>query len=260
MSDAVETNKDQKKPKDRSPNFPFIPLQLALERARQFYDGEKRGAAPLQSAAEHWGYSPTSSGALQTVSALKQYGLLADEGGGPVRKLKLTDAALRILLDQRPDSAEREEFKRQASRRPAIAQEVYEKWPDGLPSESTLRHFLLLERHFADANASRVCKIIQENEAFTSTAALATISEDQKTADEGGTLDTSTKDTAVQQQRHLKSAGQRQDVFSLDEGQVVIQWPATMSKESFEDFEDWLNLLIKKVGRAYKKPTDDGKE
>ena len=44
----------------------------------------------------------------------------------------------------------------------------------------------------------------------------------------------------------------REDIFSLAEGPVVIQWPAKLSSESFEDFSAWLELLKRKIGRSVK--------
>jgi len=45
-------------------------------------------------------------------------------------------------------------------------------------------------------------------------------------------------------------AGTRQDVFSLDEGTVRIEWPEPLSAESFEDLRDWLDILKRKIGRS----------
>jgi hypothetical protein len=44
--------------------------------------------------------------------------------------------------------------------------------------------------------------------------------------------------------------GAKQDVFTLDEGSVVLQWPSSMSAESYEDFEGWLQLVLRKVKRS----------
>ena len=44
--------------------------------------------------------------------------------------------------------------------------------------------------------------------------------------------------------------GTKEDVFTLDEGQVILQWPENLSPESFEDFESWLQLVIRKVKRS----------
>jgi hypothetical protein len=164
--------------KDRSPNFPFISLERALERAGQLYEKEKRSATPFKVAAEHWRYSPTSSGALQTAAALKQYGLLVDEGSGKDRRVKLTEMALRILLDKREDSTEREHLKRQAALTPPIATEINQKYPEELPSDGTLHHFLVLDRGFNPDNAKNVVKVLKANEGFTHGAMADTISED----------------------------------------------------------------------------------
>lgn len=48
---------------------------------------------------------------------------------------------------------------------------------------------------------------------------------------------------------HFKELGRRQDVFSLNEGPVTIQWPASLSPESFEDVSAWLDILKRKIGR-----------
>jgi hypothetical protein len=161
MNDVTEV----KKAKDRSPTFPFITLEQALERARQFYVEEKRGVAPYSRAVMHWKYSASSSGALQTVGALKSYGLLTEVGGSGInRQLRLTELALRILLDQRPDSTERLEYIREAALTPTISAEVYAKWSDGLPpSDSTINHFLVLDKRFNEGTAFKVVKIIKEN-------------------------------------------------------------------------------------------------
>jgi len=157
---------------DRSPRFPFIPLSKALDRVAQFYEHEKRGVAPYSAVAQHWGYSPSSSGALQTLAALKNYGLL--EGGR--NSLRLTDLAIRILLDKRPDPAERIKLMRQAALNPIIAAEVNKNWPDDLPSDATLNHFLVLEREFNEATARKAIEILKQNELLTKSARTHDIS------------------------------------------------------------------------------------
>ena len=46
------------------------------------------------------------------------------------------------------------------------------------------------------------------------------------------------------------TAGSRQDTFSLDEGNVVLQWPDKMSPDSFADFEAWMQLQLRKIKRG----------
>jgi hypothetical protein len=180
-------SEEQQKTKDRSPNFPFINLEQSLMRAQQFYAAEKRGAAPFKVAAQHWSYSTSSSGAFQTAAALKSYGLMVDEGSGEKRNLKLTDLALRILLDQRPDSQDKPRYMRQAALSPTIAAQVYGKWPNGLPSLPSLHHYLVLDRGFGDQKAHSVSKIIYENEELTKHGASLVASSDAKIENEAQT-------------------------------------------------------------------------
>jgi hypothetical protein len=58
--------------------------------------------------------------------------------------------------------------------------------------------------------------------------------------------------TTTNSQPPIKPAptGMRQDTFSLDEGNVILQLPATLSSESFEDFEAWIALQVKKIKRS----------
>ena len=40
------------------------------------------------------------------------------------------------------------------------------------------------------------------------------------------------------------------EVFTLEEGDVVFQWPSKLSPESFADFEAWLQIILRKAKRA----------
>lgn len=42
----------------------------------------------------------------------------------------------------------------------------------------------------------------------------------------------------------------KEDVFSLDEGSVVLTWPERISKTSAQDLKDWLALVARKIERA----------
>jgi len=52
------------------------------------------------------------------------------------------------------------------------------------------------------------------------------------------------------------SIGVRQDLFSLAEGTVSIQWPDSLSAASYEDLSDWLDILKRKIGRSVKAASD----
>lgn len=129
--------------KVRSPSFPFLGLREALERARAFYEAEQRNAARPETAAAHWGYSPKSSGGKQTIAALRSFGLL--EGDTLV---KLSGRALRILLDEREGSEDRERLLKQAALLPPLYSRLWERYGPELPSAQTLRLTLILDEGF----------------------------------------------------------------------------------------------------------------
>ncbi len=141
---AAQGTEDKRK-RMRSPEHPFINLETALKRAKQFYDIAIRNAISINSAIRSWGYAVNSSGGLQTTAALISFGLLKDEGTGEKRKVQLTPFALRILLDVRPDSAERAELLKQAALAPKIHKQLWDKWGAARPNDMEIRHVLTVE-------------------------------------------------------------------------------------------------------------------
>lgn len=143
---------DQKRP--RSPGYPALDLKTALDRARLLYKSEGRNRAPVNTILDHWGYKPGSGGGMVALAALKKFGLLVDEGSGPTRKAKLTDEALRILLDERDVSPERDALIRKAALKPSIYSTMWNKYGRELPSDATLRHELIFDLNFTELGAS----------------------------------------------------------------------------------------------------------
>ncbi len=158
----------ERKKKDRSPSYPAIDLETALERARQLLSKEGRHYAPISAILQHWGYATKSSGGLLTTAALKKFGLLEDQGSGENRKARITDLAYRILIDDRPNSEQRAALIREAALTPPIHAELWqERGPDGsLPSDVTLRFTLRTERGFTETAASDLINEFRQTIAF----------------------------------------------------------------------------------------------
>ncbi|MCF3471260.1 hypothetical protein [Stenotrophomonas maltophilia] len=152
--------------KQRSPSYPGITLQEAIDRAHQFYKKEGKHEALVQTAIPHWGYSSKSSGGLVTIAALKAYGLMADKGAGAERKVFLTPFGLNLILDERTVSPDRDKAIQQAALTPKIMAEMWSKFGRDLPSHETLRHYLRVERDFNDNAVNDVIKVYQANVQF----------------------------------------------------------------------------------------------
>jgi hypothetical protein len=137
-----------KKLKHRSPAYPFISLRTALEKARTFYGTQTRHPAPLSAALALWDFGAKSSGGMQTISALKQFGLLEDIETTNARQVKLTEAALRIIQDERPISLERDAEIKRLALLPKIYSEMWANWGSPPPPEATVKFFLVNEKKY----------------------------------------------------------------------------------------------------------------
>jgi hypothetical protein len=141
-----ENSPDEATPKHRSSPFPFIDLGKALTRAQQFFAQQRHHPAPIHVAVALWGYAAKSSGGAQTIGALKLFGLMADDGSGPTRRVVLTDLALQILRDNRNPSPDRDRLIQKAALMPKVHLELWEKYGDELPNLASVSYFLEAER------------------------------------------------------------------------------------------------------------------
>jgi hypothetical protein len=70
--------------------------------------------------------------------------------------------------------------------------------------------------------------------------------------------------TAAQQQQRVnrseRKPGMKEDVFSLKEGDVVLQWPERLSAESYEDLAAWAQIILRKIKRAVAEKVVGGEE
>ncbi len=148
---AVEMDSRQKRSRTRSPAYPYIALPLALEKAAVLWQVEGRHPAAVSVALQHWGYKEDSSTGFSCVAALKKFGLVDHEGMGETRQVRLSGLALSILLDKNPDSPERRDALRAAALGPRIHAELWERYGTELPSDQSLKRFLVVERSFNEA-------------------------------------------------------------------------------------------------------------
>ncbi len=141
----------------RSPNYPSMDLSVAIQRASTIFLAEGRSAVPDDAVLEDWGYKARSGTSMSALAAVKHFGLLESVGKGTVR---LTDLAMTILLNE-PDSAEREEAIQEAALMPTLHREIVERHPTGLPSDATLRVYLVRDRGFNDSAANELIREIR---------------------------------------------------------------------------------------------------
>src|SRR2546421_4079381 len=145
--------------KQRSPNYPSLTLDQAIEKARQVYDNEHTHAAPREVVAQALGYGGLNGRALTVIGAIAAYGLLDKAGTG---SLKVSPDAVSIFeLDaghpQRNEALERLAFN------PKLFDELRTMFGSDPPSDVNLKHFLIQEKEFLPKAATDVIRVYRAN-------------------------------------------------------------------------------------------------
>lgn len=147
--------------KNRSPSYPALSLDVAIERAKLIWRREGRNAAPVGVIQEHFGYKRGTGSSNLAVAALKKYGLLEDEGSGKDRSAKLTDLAINIISAPEPH-----QWVQEAALKPPIHREIWEQYDGALPSDASLKHELIARRSFTETGATEFISQYRKTVAF----------------------------------------------------------------------------------------------
>lgn len=247
MTDAT-TTMEQKGKKDRSPSFPFISLEKAVERAKAFEEKHKNQPARVPVVGITWGYGPKSSGLLQTAAALKQFGLAEDATSGADRKLVLTDLARKILLDKRPGA--REQGLKEAAVKPRLIAEYVPVW---LGKELSPEHCiseLRLDRGFTAAAAESFLKVFNETVSFANLQEADSLSsgelEESILAEPANSGENPLLREITRRQRGAAPKVLR-STLPLPEGTVTLDLPSPMSTKSQSKLAKWLDMMVEFV-------------
>lgn len=146
MNDAP---RESEKKRMRSPGYPSINLEEALEKARQIKTKEGGGRHFIHhnAAMEHWSYKPGSSQGFQVIAALKYFGLLEEQGAKDARQIRLTDMAQNLLFfEEKDERAKFDKILKEVALYPAIHKELWSEYKGTLPSESSMVHYLAFTR------------------------------------------------------------------------------------------------------------------
>lgn len=253
----------------RSPSYPSVDLEDAIELAQKFHDQAKRTVVPSQHVAAYWGFSTSSSGWRLALAALKQYGLVESVGSKKSGEVKLTDLALSIILDTRPNSRERTEAVKQAALAPEIYKELWLHWGGNVPDDDTFRTYLTLNKGFNENSVPGFISDFKKTIAFAKldttdivrTAGAAARSAERQWGageDEEGNGGDTDGDQGSGQRRRSVQSGMKEDVFTLPDGQVVLQWPENIDPDELEDVQSWMEMMVRKIKRYAQKRDGEG--
>lgn len=158
---GTEEGVQSKRP--RSPSFPYLDIDTAVEYSGKLYAAAKSAEVRLADVAAAWGMAPKSGSLARYVSALSQYGLIDTMGANDARRIKISAAGKRILDDQRPGV--REQLRSEAALKPRIIRGLFfgesdmPHWGRERPSDSIAESALKYDLDFGSDAAKRLLSV-----------------------------------------------------------------------------------------------------
>jgi hypothetical protein len=231
--------------KVRSPNYPSMSLGPALEAVRPALKAENRNKMSRGVLAKHLGYTSLNGRALGKIGAVRAYGLI----DGSSDELRISDDAVKALAAP-AGSTERTEALARLALKPSLFQELRKEFPDSLPSVDNLQ-YSMVKRGFTQDAAEKAAKSYLATMSLVSGTSEAYDASDDDVEDEADMNDTQ---LAPESKRLLNTpldllAKPISEVFNLPEGTVTITFPKRLSLESYQDLEDQLGLILRRVKR-----------
>ena len=142
----------------RSPNYPKLNLEEAIERVRKVYQAEHTHLTPKVAVAQHLGYKGINGSSARLITALKHYGLLEEHDKDRVR---VADDAMTILELPLSDP-DRIEALRRVAFAPQVLADLEATYEGKPPSDVNIRHHLLRKKFLPQA-ADEVIRIYRDN-------------------------------------------------------------------------------------------------
>ncbi len=158
----------ERRSRTRSPSFPFISLPKALERVRALFEVAGHREVDFEELAEAWNYGIHSSGALQTIGALGQFGLLEGRGPSRARRFQLTREAVHLVDEPDLGSESYRAGLRRTALRPKIFSELAHQFSEKELTDAGLIRYLVQGRReirelpFTEKGAKDVAARVRE--------------------------------------------------------------------------------------------------
>ena len=239
----------------RSPSYPYIDLDSAIAHVETIYNNEDRAPFTKEVFASHCGYKSYNGSAAKVLAALKKFKLIEKHSLG----FKLSDDALTIVALKGVDT---DGVRARKIEKSALSVGLFASLVEdiGYSASETNLVAQLKMRGFTKDGAAKAAKT------YLSTMALV--------ASESGGYDASPEvDLAAEEEKEetpvpetnpqqpIPTANQTSyspptsmadvhtEVFNLDDGRVVIEYPNELSVESYEDLSDYMELFLRKLKR-----------
>lgn len=144
----------------RSPSYPRISLDRAIDLARKVYDSAYESNVDVTTAVGLMGYQGKSGPSLAALASLKQYGLME----GRDQALRITSLALRILHPS--NEVERLAALKSAVFLPTFYEEIGKQFSGRMPGDQVLKSHLVRNHGFTQGGADDFIRVLKDNRPY----------------------------------------------------------------------------------------------
>jgi hypothetical protein len=167
---------NEKKKRQRSPNYPTVGLREAVDRTKRFVTTNGKGAAMPAIAAKLIGFATAHGQAYSALSALKKFGLLEETGG----RVAPTQRAMEIVSLPEADPRRLKAI-RESAISPTIYAELLKEYSDtNIPNDETLAGELVAYKGFNPNGVKEFLKAFRETIEFAGLSDLTVLGYENK--------------------------------------------------------------------------------
>ena len=237
----------------RSPNYPSMNLEEAIDHIRTIYTSQRRYPSSREVLVKLIGYNSLNGASAVAVANLSKYGLLEGHGDS----LRVSELGQDLALHRNGDP----EFGPavlQAAGLPTFFRQLDEDFPDGLPSDHSIRASLM-KRGFTEKAIVVALKAYRETHAFIAT--VVTPGDQQSSAEESSAAaDNSSALRESSGDQFNQRAGARPITIPLPGGEwASLTLPIAMTSIQFDQLLSMLHAMrASLVSDQEQRHTDEG--
>lgn len=235
---------------NRSPHYPYLSLDQAVNLLEIFYKKYKLNKVPISLALKEIGYSATSgAGKRVTASLTQHYGLIDVEGSGEQRRFSVSSLGKTILVPNPSNPSERAKAIQEAALRPEMHSWIFNRYDlatNGLPPDDQLIYDLVYVAGFVDTSVESFVKEFKATYYYAGLDSLKT--EDASIElDDGGQASTyESKNPPPRNAPAVQTvpSNSQELTTSLTRGKIArLILPDEMNSMDFNLLVKWLELL-----------------
>lgn len=257
MTDDQEAKRTQ----GRSPPFPFISLERAVARLREFNEYSRGHPVRLLSAlGGAWKYNPKSSGGLQTAAAVKAFGLLVDSGSNSDRRIQISELGKRLLRQPPPEV--RIKLLQEAALKPRLIGEYWKEWGEDRPPDEDCTWTLTDARGFTPEAAAKFLSVYDATISYAGLARSDSLSGSEEDV-EAGVAGLPDEDETMQPEPSPPTKARPPAFFGGEVGvspasraewterlrdrdgiEIVVEFSREPSQEAYEYLRDYIDFKL----------------